>query len=103
MKSTKRKTLSEVKKFIECKGFSLLSDFYKNSKYKLHLICSQGHDCYISYNAFTQGNRCITCYGNKTKTIEQVRVFVEKEGYKLVSEYYINSRTKLHLICPKKS
>lgn len=97
----KRRTLDEVKLFIEEKGFVLIDNQYINNTTKMQMKCPRGHDCYISYNAFTQGNRCITCYGNKTKTIEEARIFIEKEGYKLISDFYINNSTRLHLTCQK--
>lgn len=37
----------------------------------------------------------------KKLTFEYVQDFIEKEGYKLISEEYVNSRSYLDVMCPE--
>ena len=39
--------------------------------------------------------------GRKKLSYDYVKDFIEKEGYQLLSDTYINANTKLHLKCPK--
>ena len=41
-----------VKKNIEDEGYILVDDVYTNANTKLHLICPNGHDYYVTYNNF---------------------------------------------------
>ena len=94
-------TLEEVKEYIESFDYKLLSTEYKHSKSKLELQCSEGHIFKMRYNAFQQGQRCPECMGKKRYSIDNIKEYVEKFDYKVLSDEYINNSTKLELKCPE--
>jgi hypothetical protein len=79
-------------------GYFLISD-YTNAYTKLTCICPRG--CvYITTWAYWNANKrcpCFSKYRNRPTTAS-ISSEVEKEGYRLVSEYKDNA-TPLHLIC----
>jgi uncharacterized protein YkuJ len=99
-------TYEYVKNYIEKIGYSLLSTSYVNNSEKLQLKCNSGHEYSQSFSDYVSGHRCKTCaYENlgriSKKDIKEVKNTFEKEGYKLISNYYNNSKEKLVLECPK--
>jgi len=94
-------TIKFIKKEFEKKGCKLLSNEYKNNYTKLEYICPEGHGHSIRWNDWQQGHRCPYCYGNVKPTIKFIRKKFEKEGYKLLTKIYKNSRQKLNYICPE--
>lgn len=96
----KKLTYEFVKNKFEEEGYTLLSKRHINSKTKLKYKCPKGHIHSIIWSDWCQGHRCPFCFGTGKKTIEDVRKAFENEGYVLLSNKYINSRTKLNYICP---
>ena len=94
-------TYKFVKEQFEKEGITLLSKEYKNSKTKLKYRCPVGHTHSITWNDWYNGYRCAYCAGLAKPTIGFVRDSFNKEGYVLLSDTYINSKTKLYYICPK--
>jgi predicted Zn-ribbon and HTH transcriptional regulator len=90
----------EIKEYIEGFGYKLLSTEYINNKSKLLLQCPNGHKWKTKYNDFQQGHRCSYCNGNPKYTYEEIKEYIESFGYKLLSDEYKNSRTKLLVECP---
>lgn len=95
-----------VKSYIEKAGHQLLSTTYSNNREKMDLKCPEGHIYRTSYGKFQQGHRCKICSNIKNKSkdrlsLEFVKDTIEKEGYKLLSEYE-NNYTKIKMECPKK-
>lgn len=97
----KKRTIEEIREFMEKEKYVLLSTGYSGNKSKLLTKCPVGHDFYIRWNDFQQGYRCNECAGNKKKTIEQIRLFLNKHGYILLDEEYENNSTKLNTVCPE--
>ena len=100
---SERLKIVQVKNFIENNtGYKLISDFYLNSSTKLKIMCPVGHIFEKKYMNFYQGQRCPICkkWKTKKKTYKEIKVFIEKHNYKLLSETYENSRTKIKLLCP---
>ena len=95
----KRIEYNEVKKYIEQVGYKLLSTEYKNHGSMLIIQCPEGHIYNTKYNNFYTGKRCSVCAGNKKKTLEQVKEYIESFGYKLLSTEYVNSKIKLETQC----
>ena len=88
-----------VRQAFEKEGYILL-DEYKNSRTKMNYICPNGHRHNIKWSSFKQGKRCPECAINNSKrTIEEVRQAFEKEGYILLDEEYIDSKTHMNYIC----
>ena len=95
-------TIEQVRESFNKEGYTLLSKKYINNKTKLNYRCSKGHEHSISWSNWQQENRCLSCSGKIKLTIEQVRESFNKEGYTLLSNKYINNKTKLSYECPKK-
>jgi hypothetical protein len=93
----KRHTYKYIKEQIENKGYSLLSEKYKNVFTKSELQCR--HIYKVTYHSFQQGHRCPVCARKQKLTYEYIKRQVEKEGYKLLSKEYKNSRIKLQIQC----
>ena len=96
----KKKTIEEVRLFIESEGYILLSTHYMGNKSKLLTKCPKGHDFYIRWNDFQQGYRCNECYGNKKKTIQEARKLFNDNGYKIIDTEYTDYYFKFNTICP---
>jgi hypothetical protein len=96
-----RLTYEFVKESFEKEECILLSKVYINNHTKLDYICSNGHKHSIKWNDWQQGIRCLICAGKTRLTIKQIRKTFEKDGYILLSENYVNAKTKLEYICPK--
>jgi len=94
-------TLEYVKDYIEGFGYVFLSKEYINIYAKLELQCDKGHQYKVVWKDFQQGCRCSICAGNKKKTIEEIKEYTEKLGYKCLSKEYVNNSTKLLLVCPQ--
>lgn len=94
-------SIDDIRSAFSSEGYVLLSTEYKNSSTKLKYICPNGHKESIKWNSWQQGRRCPSCAGNKKLTINYIHAEFEKEGYTLLSEEYINNKTKLNYICPK--
>jgi len=100
-------TYEYIKKYIEKEGYILLSKTYKNSASKLKLRCKNDHVFKISWSNFQQGNRCKKCFFiQRSKNVkyskEYIKNMLEKCGYRLLSNEYINNRTFIKVQCDKK-
>jgi hypothetical protein len=87
-------------KFLE-EGYTVLSNLYKGSKDKIEFICSNGHIHSITWGNWQQGHRCSYCKKNTKLSLSIVAEHFSTEGFKLLSEVYNNSFTKLKYLCPK--
>lgn len=101
----KKHTYEHVKNYIESvEKYKLLSEEYSECMSKLKLQCLNGHIFWMNFNNFKNGQRCPEC-SNKNKgnyhklTYEQIKCYIEKQGYKLLSKNYKNNSTKLKLKC----
>jgi len=102
----KKLTYEHVKKQIESKGYTLLSDTYKNNYTKIKIQCSEGHKYKVTYNKFQQGTRCPICANiknglKKRLLYEYVKEYIESFGYTLLSDSYKNVNTKIKVQCPE--
>lgn len=87
-----------VTKEVEKAGYVLLEE-YQGANDKMKMKCSHGHIIDMSWNTFQQGHRCFECSHNMT-SIEDIKIQLEKEGYKLLSTEYKDNRTHLLSLCP---
>jgi hypothetical protein len=81
-------------------GYRLLVRRYNGDNQKLNYICPKGHKHHINWYNWSQGHRCLTCVGQGKPDIEYIRSFFESEGYKLLSNEYVNDGDKLWYTCP---
>ena len=100
----KKFSYEEVKEFIESVGYKLLSKEYIDAKHKILVKCpNEEHLPYeVSFGNFKHGSRCPHCnIDNRRNNIEDIKKYVEKEGYKLITTEYKDRSQKLEMICPK--
>lgn len=97
----RRLTIDFVRSEFEKEGYKLTAELYKNNLQLLDFICPKGHIYKISYADWSMGKRCGMCAGNKLFTICNIKQFLEKEGYKVISNNYVNSKEYLQVCCPK--
>jgi len=97
----KKLTIEYVRSEFEKEGYVLLSDVYYNVNTPLEFKCPNGHTHKIAFSCWRKGQRCAKCtYDSLRLDLEYVKKSFEKERYILVDDYYINSLTKIALICP---
>jgi hypothetical protein len=71
-------SLEDVRKYVESRGYKLLSDHYTDNRQKLLLECPKGHKWKTSFHGFKDGNvDCCWCYGT-SKFEKSVREYVSK-------------------------
>ncbi len=101
--STKRKTLTYIKKIIESYEFILLSTKYNNCNTKLEVVCKNNHKYITTWDKFRLGYRCSICSGNDKKSFKYIKENIEKYGYKILTqkEDYKNTKTVLTGECDK--
>ena len=85
---------------IESEGFTWVSGEYKGLLSRLVLRCPEGHEFESCWRNWRQGNRCPICIGTQRKEYSEVKLEVEAAGYRLLSREYVNTKTKLDLVCP---
>ena len=102
---SKKHDYDYIKKFIEEEGYELLSNEFKSIHNYLKIRCPYEHEFQMTFDNFRKGRRCSKCYGNNKFTKNEIKSFIEEEGYKLLDYdydgYYKNSRSKLLLECPE--
>lgn len=97
----------DVKEYIEQYNCKLLSNTYINSHTYLDIECLTCGNIFTSSldNFKATKHKCLKCAIESKREIQKtdiiyVKKYIEKEGYKLLSEY-INCDTDLKLMCPK--
>ena len=103
-------SIEYIKNYVESQEYTLISiDGYKNSKDYIVVKCpNENHSTYkVTFEAFkNQGNRCPQCNIDRKRetfklSYDEVKLNIEKEGYKLLSNEYINAHIPLIMQCPK--
>ena len=97
----KKYSYNQIKEYIESFDYLLVSKEYKNVGTKLNLVCPKKHFFDMSYSCFRQGQRCPECAGVKKYSYNQIKEYIERFGYKLVSKEYKNNNVKMELVCPE--
>lgn len=76
-----------------------LKDNFKNSKSIITVKCKYGHVSDKRCDNLTQ--RCKECIdSDKRNNYNDIKQFIESEGYTLLDDVYINNSTYLNLLCP---
>ena len=93
-----------VKSYIENEGYTLLSNEYSRAKEYLEVRCPTGHVFSITWDAFKgspsqKGRRCAKCSNRKVELVDVIN-YAKSRGYKLLSQKYINAKTKMDFECP---
>lgn len=95
----RKKALENIISIAEAEGYQVISQKYHVAK--IEFSCPNGHIFKMRADSFIKGHRCRRCfYDSRRYTTDKIKKYVEKYGYKLLSEY-INASTKLKLKCPE--
>lgn len=91
--------IMDLKSFVEDRKGTLKTKNYRPDR-KLLIKCDNGHHFPISSSNLLRGKWCPKCAG-KNKTLSDVKAFLNKKGFTLLSKKYVRSIEKLKLMCPK--
>ncbi|MGL6175107.1 MAG: hypothetical protein ACRC1P_10930 [Cellulosilyticaceae bacterium] len=101
-KGTHKYSYSEVEEYVNEQGYRLVSNEYKRIKEKITLECPKGHLYNVTFYDFKNKNRrCPICQGLERHSYDYIKEYIESFGYILLSEEYINRKTKLEIMCPE--
>jgi hypothetical protein len=102
----RKKDFNLIKKSFEDNGCVLLTTRYRNSRQKLKYICSNGHNCSITWGDWHSGRRCNICStekGAKKRRMDfsVIKENFEKDGFHLITteNQYKNCDQRLDCIC----
>ena len=100
-KGLKKYTFEDVKTIVESKDYKLISneDEYNNVNSYIKLECDKGHIYKTKFSVVLRGFGCPYC-SNLKIDYYYVKEVIEKEGYTVISDTYINNREKLDIKCP---
>jgi len=100
---TKKLTYEFVKEQIEKEEYKLLSTEYKSAHKYLEIQCNKKHIYKVKWNDWQQGRRCPKCCKYTSGlTYSYIKEQIENvEGYKLLSQNYVNAFNKLKIKCDK--
>jgi very-short-patch-repair endonuclease len=94
---TRKWDILKIKEYVESRGYELLSNEYLGYSKKIHLKCKEGHEFFMAFSNFKNGQNCPECYQTKWDT-SKVSELVKSKGCELLSEY-ISYSDKLKLKC----
>lgn len=97
-------TIEEVSQFFADRGYKLLSETYGGATTKLRYECPNHPDkeLYITFNDLKNNGRgCVYCAGLNKPSIEEVREAFDAIGCELLTDVYVNNRTKMPYRCKK--
>ena len=92
-------TYTDIKKYIESFGHTLISKTYKNNYTKLKLRSSTGCVFEATWKQFKLYPDYPNGFGKKAKRYEFVKRHIESYNYKLLSKKYIRNNDKLKIEC----
>jgi len=95
-----RVSLDYVKYSFELEGYKLIGTEKINGRTKYVYKCPNGHKHSITWNNWKKGVRCYYCSKNVPVSIDFICEEMAKEGYTLLSNKYINRKSKLDVLCP---
>lgn len=103
---TTKKTIEEVKAYINSQGYELLSEEYIKATSKLKMKCDKGHEFEMSWNNFkNHGQRCPICMKKNQRrrryNYDYVKQYIEDSGYELISKEYKDCKKPIIVKCPK--
>lgn len=99
---SRRWSLEDIKHFLGEYGFVLMAKEVPTITQKVHIVCPKGHDIYMAFHTFRNGNRCAECSGKKKPSIEKLRSSFNACGYLLQTSKYVNQHTHLDYVCAAK-
>lgn len=98
----KKYTIEKVRKMVERKGFSLISEEYVGNTQLLEMRCKNKHLFKTRIYDLNAGIGCSECYFDKTRfTYGLVKKKIEEKGFELLSKKYRNADGRLTIKCDK--
>lgn len=94
-----RLTAEQVYKKFQDRGIFLDTTTYVNTSTKAYWECSYGHRWLATPKSIHMGRGCPNCAGNQKHDYKAIKTEVESEGFKLLSNEYVNARTPLTIEC----
>jgi len=96
----RKNSIDQVKNFFYKNECELLENNYVNSYVKMKYRCLCGNISCINFNNFKSGKRC-GCKKNKDKKLkdQQIKIKVEKKGYKFLKSEFIDGNYWVDYIC----
>lgn len=89
-------SIEDIQDFLDKTNFLFIS--YEEKK--VTLKCNKNHIFSASFNNLkSRHSGCPYCYGNKKKTVEEIRSKINSLGFTLLSENYINAHSNLEFEC----
>lgn len=98
---TKKKSFEEVRTLFEQYGWICHESSYTNNKTPMsieHTVCS--YKRLTSLQDFRNSTGCVRCNGGEKLNIDQVILYLESIGWKLLTNHYSNIMQILDLTCP---
>lgn len=96
----RQEKIKEIKEKASSEGYQWISGEYKDASSRLLFKCPRNHDYDTRWSNWIQGNRCSTCLGFNS-TISMVRNSLASEGYKLLSNHFVDTSTIIDYECPR--
>jgi DNA-directed RNA polymerase subunit RPC12/RpoP len=105
----KRYTIYDVHEISKSIGLVCISETYKNNRQKLEFICSDCGEVFRKTLHDLTRKKVPTCpdcsqkrnWDNMRFKYEDIKIEIESMGGIIISNEYVNSKTKLELMCPE--
>lgn len=101
-----KKTIEAIRFDVESNGYKLVTSKYINCNQKLHLVCPNNHDYYVTWDNWKHsGSRCIRCGESGVSVQESVLVDFIKSVYSgdvILNSYDIIAPKELDIVIPDK-
>lgn len=99
-------SISTVREKVKEKGGKLLTEVYTDCRTKMEIECSKGHRWMTTWGIIRDDHWCPICRNENMAasmklSISTFREKVEEKGGKLLSETYVDCRTKMEIECSK--
>ena len=91
--------IERVKEEFGLEGYKVLSEVYSNEKSKIECECPNGHICWICWDKWKIGRRCLDC---KRGTFNHIVSVFKDNGYAVLSDEseYFSGKSKIRFLCP---
>ena len=103
-KETKKNAADAAEQFIKSLGYSWEDRNGRDrlgTRDRILYKCGVGHFNQVEYQTVKNGSRCRTCYNESLKNdFSEVKKLITDQGYTVLSDTYIDNKSKLELVCP---
>ena len=74
---------------------------FNKSNSIVEVECKKGHRYQVNFNSLRKGRKCRKCSGSMKYSINEIKGYLQKFDYKLLSNEYIDNKHKIKIQCPK--